>query len=293
MTTPHRDEVTGTDTTGHEWDGIRELNTPLPKWWLYIIYASIVWSIAYWLVMPAWPILWTDGWTYTRGVIGYAQRQVVSDEITELEQSRAVYLQQIADTPLEDITRSPELMEVALAGAAAAFGDNCAPCHGSGAQGFKGFPNLNDDEWLWGGTLEDIHTTLLHGIRWDADDDTRLNDMPRFLLDEMLTRDQVTDVTEFVLALSGRAEDAEAATRGGEVFKTQCVSCHGADGTGNQELGAPNLADALWLYGGERADIYESVANSRSGVMPAWSGRLDPGTIKELALYVHNLGGGE
>ena len=175
----------------------------------------------------------------------------------------------------------------------AAFGDNCAPCHGSGAQGSWGFPNLNDDVWLWGGTLEDIRTTLAHGIRWEADSDTRQNVMMAYGRDGILTRREVADVAEFVLALSGRDHDTDAATRGAETFGEQCVTCHGADGEGNRELGAPNLTDAVWLYGGDRASIIESVSNGRSGVMPAWGERLDASTINALTLYVHSLGGGE
>ncbi|MGB3809477.1 MAG: cytochrome-c oxidase, cbb3-type subunit III [Parvibaculum sp.] len=288
-----KDEVTGVETTGHEWDGIRELDYPLPKWWLYIFYACIVWSVGYWILMPAWPYFWNGAWRYTEGTIGYSQRNVVAGELNAAVAGRADVLKQIAETPLEEVVKNDSLMEVALAGGKAAFGDNCAPCHGSGAQGSKGFPNLNDDEWLWGGKLADIQLTITHGIRWEADDNTRQNQMPRFLDDGMLQRVQVNDVAEYVLSLSGQTENAEAVTRGAAVFEQQCISCHGADGKGNQELGAPNLTDAIWLYGGDRASIVQTVAHGRSGVMPAWGGRLDAGTIKELTLYVHSLGGGK
>ncbi|WP_339829908.1 cytochrome-c oxidase, cbb3-type subunit III [uncultured Parvibaculum sp.] len=287
------DDVTGVETTGHEWDGIRELDNPMPKWWLYTFYACIIWSFAYWVVMPAWPYLSTEGWTYTKGVIGYDQREIVTRELGAVAEGRADEMQQIATLALEEVAADPALMEVSLAAGKAAFGDNCAPCHGSGAQGSWGFPNLNDDVWLWGGTLEDIRYTLTHGIRWEADDETRQNVMMAYGRDGILTRREIADVAEFVLALSGRADDAEAATRGAEIFGEQCVTCHGADGEGIRELGAPNLTDAVWLYGGERASIIESVSNGRSGVMPAWGGRLDEGTINALTLYVHSLGGGE
>ena len=259
MSEKHKDDVTGVETTGHTWDGIRELNNPLPKWWVYTFYACILWSFAYWVVMPTWPYLTGDGWTYTQGVIGYEQRNIVTNE---------------------------------LAGKAA-FGDNCAPCHGSGAQGSKGFPNLNDDDWIWGGTLDDIHTTLLHGIRWDADDETRLNIMMAYGRDGILNRSEISDVAEYVLLLSGQPHDGEAAVRGTAVFESQCVACHGDAGTGNRELGAPNLTDAIWLYGGDKEAIVETVSNGRSGVMPAWGTRLDEGTIRSLTLFVHSLGGGE
>lgn len=287
------DDVTGVETTGHEWDGIRELDNPMPKWWLYTFYATIVWSFAYWVVMPAWPYLTTEGWTYTKGVIGYEQRGIVARELAAIAEGRADEMQQIASLPLQDVAADASLMEVALAAGKAAFGDNCAPCHGTGAQGSWGFPNLNDDVWIWGGTLEDIHTTLAHGIRWEPDDATRQNVMMAFGRDGILSRREVADVAEFVLAISHQPHEAEAAGRGAELFGEQCVTCHGADGTGNRELGAPNLTDAVWLYGGDRASIVESVSNGRSGVMPAWSGRLDQGTINALTLYVHSLGGGE
>ncbi len=291
--TPHKDDVTGIDTTGHQWDDIRELNNPLPKWWVYSFYACIVWSVLYWIVMPAWPIFMNGAWTYTGGIIGYDQRVVVENEVAEVAAGRQVYLDQISSQDLPTIQQNAELMEVALAGGRAAFGDNCAPCHGSGAQGSTGFPNLNDDDWIWGGTLEDIHITLKHGIRWEADEDTRFNEMPRYLTDEILTADQVSDVTDFVLTLSGSAEASDASARGAEIFARECTACHMEGGIGNRELGAPNLADAIWLYGGDRDSVYESVANARAGQMPAWGDRLDPVTVKQLALYVHSLGGGE
>lgn len=293
MSEKHKDDVTGVETTGHSWDGIRELNNPLPKWWIYTFYASVVWCIVYWVLMPAWPYLTNDGWTYTKGLIGYEQREVVTGELASIIDSRAGAMQQIAELPLREVAANPALVDLALAAGRAAFGDNCAPCHGSGAQGSKGFPNLNDDEWIWGGTLDDIQYTLNHGIRWDGNDDTRQNIMMAYGRDGILDRAEISDVAEYVLALSDRSQDAEAAARGSEIFATQCVACHGADGTGNRELGAPNLTDAIWLYGGERADIIESVSNGRSGTMPAWEGRLSEATIRSLTLFVHSLGGGE
>ena len=293
MSEKHKDEVTGVETTGHSWDGIRELNNPLPKWWIYTFYATIVWSFAYWVVMPAWPYLTGSGWTYTQGVIGYEQRNVVTNELAAVAEGRSGAMERIATMPLEEIANDPALMEVALGAGKAAFGDNCAPCHGSGAQGSKGFPNLNDDDWIWGGTLDDIHTTLAHGIRWDGDDETRNNIMMAYGRDGILNRTEINDVAEYVLSLSGRAGNQEAAARGAEVFASQCVACHGDGGTGNQEGMTPLRPDAIWLYGGEKASIVETVSNGRSGVMPAWGGRLDEGTINALTLFVYSLGGGE
>lgn len=289
----HKDDVTGVDTTGHEWDGIKELNNPLPKWWLYTWFACCLWAFAYWVVMPAWPYIANGEWTSTRGYIGYTQRESVTTELAAVQAGRADEMAQITSSSLEDIARSDQLMELALAGGKAAFGDNCAPCHGSGASGSKGFPNLNDDDWLWGGTLDAIHTTLQHGIRWDADEDTRYNAMTAFGKDGILQPAEISDVADYVLSLSGTAGDVQAITRGAAVFAANCVTCHGEDAKGNQELGAPNLTDAIWLFGGDKATIIETVSNGRGGVMPAWAGRLDEGTIKELALYVHSLGGGK
>lgn len=289
----HKDDVTGVETTGHEWDGIKELNNPLPKWWLYTWLVCCLWAAAYWVVMPAWPYIANGEWTHTKGYLGYTQRQSVTDELAAVQAGRADQMAQIASSSLEDIAKNDQLMELALAGGKAAFGDNCAPCHGSGASGSKGFPNLNDDDWLWGGTLDAIHTTLQHGIRWDADEDTRLNMMTAFGKDGILKPAEISDVADYVLSLSGTTGDAQAITRGAAIFAANCVACHGADAKGNQELGAPNLTDAIWLYGGDKATIIETVSNGRGGVMPAWAGRLDEGTIKQLALYVHSLGGGK
>jgi len=288
-----KDEISGTETTGHEWDGIKELDTPLPKWWVYVFYTCIIWGIAYQFLFPAWPYFWDGAWHHTTGFLGYTQRNEVTQELADVAAGRAEVMQSIAKTPINDIAANSNLIEVALAGGKAAFGDNCAPCHGSGAQGSKGYPNLNDDDWLWGGTLTDIQTTITHGIRAPGDDETRYNMMPRFLDDQMLKRDQIGDVADYVLSLSGTKSDPAAIERGAKVFAENCVSCHGADAKGNQELGAPNLTDAIWLYGGDRATVVTTIEHGRGGVMPNWGARLSPGTIKELALYVHSLGGGK
>lgn len=286
--TNRTDQVTGYQTTGHEWDGIEELNRPLPKWWLYSFYACVLWSLVYFVLYPSWPLVSS----YTQGVLGYSQRETVAAQLEAAQEAQKQWRDQIAAKDLNAIKADPDLFQFAVAGGAAAFGDNCAPCHGTGAQGFVGYPNLNDDVWLWGGSLEAIHTTLLYGIR-AQNDDTRLNDMLAFGRDQILTRDQVKDVTEYVRALSNQDHDAAAAERGATVFADNCVACHNEGGIGSQELGAPNLTDAIWLYGGSREAIYESVYNGRMGVMPAWEDRLDAVTIKQLTVFVHSLGGGE
>jgi len=283
---PNASEEVG--TTGHEWDGIEELNKPLPKWWLYIFYATIIWAIGYWLVYPAWPTVSS----YTKGFMGYSQRAQVSKDVAASQAEKAVFRDKIADSELDAIKSDPELFSFALAGGQAAFGDNCAPCHGRGAQGFPGYPNLRDDAWIWGGSLDAIHQTIEYGIRAD-NDKTRASMMPAFGKLGMLNREQISDTAEYVLSLSGNEDDAEAAARGQEIYATSCAACHGPDGAGNQALGAPNLSDELWLYGGDKATIVDTITNSRAGMMPAWEGRLDPATIKELAIYVHSLGGGQ
>jgi cytochrome c oxidase cbb3-type subunit 3 len=283
------DQVSGVETTGHVWDGdLKELNKPLPKWWLYVFYATIVWAIGYWVVYPAWPL--RDG--YTKGVLDYSQRAEVDKEVAAAKASQAKYFEQIAATPLADIEKNEALMPFVTAGGAAAFADNCGPCHGKGAQGAVGYPNLNDDDWLWGGSPDAIERTITHGIR-SGDAETRDMAMPKFGLDGILRPAEIADTAQYVLSLSGHATDQAAAERGAKHFADNCVACHGEKGTGNQELGAPNLTDNIWLYGGKATDVEKSIQTGRGGVMPYWVGRLDPVTIKMLAAYVHSLGGGK
>jgi cytochrome c oxidase cbb3-type subunit 3 len=283
------DQVTGTETTGHEWDGIEELNTPLPRWWLWVFYATIVWSVGYWVVYPAWPLI-SD---YTRGVAGYSTRDEVAEELGRLRAARTARASGLETASLDEIRNDPQLRQFAMAAGRAAFGDNCAGCHGQGAAGAPGYPNLNDDSWLWGGRLEDIHQTIANGIRHTADPNTRLGQMPAFGRDRILDRRQIADVTAFVLTLSGRPAAGGDAERGRAVYAESCASCHGAAGEGNREMGAPNLAAGIWLYGGSQAQLVETITNGRQGVMPAWAGRLDAATIKALTVYVHALGGGQ
>jgi len=286
-TDTERDAQTGIETTGHEWDGIKELNRPLPKWWIYIFYATIAWSIVYYVLYPAIP--WIN--SHTTGVLDYSSRKAVAERIDEARAAQAQYRDRIAALELPEIRAEQAVFNFAMAGGKAAFADNCAPCHGSGGGGSTGYPSLIDDAWLWGGSLDEIHTTLLYGIRADHPD-TRQNDMLAFGRDGLLGAEEIDQVAEYVLSLSGRAGGQTAAEAGKSIFADQCSGCHGEDGTGIAELGAPNLTDAIWLYGGEKADIVASLNNGRAGVMPAWSGRLDDTTIKMLAVYVHALGGG-
>lgn len=284
------DPVTGTTTTGHEWDGIRELNTPLPRWWLNVFYATIVWAFGYWVVYPAWPLF--DG--ATKGIIGYATRLDVEADLSILRAFRGAQAQGLANASLEQIKADPSLLRIAMAQGRAAFGDNCAACHGIGGAGSKGYPNLNDDDWLWGGTLAAIQTTLQHGVRVATDSETRMSQMPAFGRDGLLKRDEINAVANHVRVLAGLAPEPKAdLAKGRAVFEQNCAACHGPAGKGNQEVGAPNLTDAITLYGTDLATIIETITNSRGGVMPAWGNRLDATTIKALTVYVHSLGGGQ
>jgi cytochrome c oxidase cbb3-type subunit 3 len=287
---PDIDAHTGIETTGHDWDGIKELNKPLPKWWVYVFYATILWAVGYWIAFPAWPMI--SG--YTKGLLHYSQRATVNASLADARAGQAKFNDAIAKESLAQIKSDPDLLSFALAGGRSAFANNCAACHGRGAQGSPGYPNLNDDNWIWGGTLDQIQQTILYGIR-NGSDQARISQMPRFGLDNLLTAEQINDAAEYVRSLSSLPHDDAAAKRGKAVFAGDgaCVTCHGEDGKGNQEVGAPNLTANIWLYGGSKEAIVKTIQTGRGGVMPAWAGRLDPETIKKLALYVHSLGGGQ
>ncbi|WP_018149373.1 cytochrome-c oxidase, cbb3-type subunit III [Henriciella marina] len=287
------DQPTGVETTGHEWDGIKELNNPLPRWWLYIWYATIAFSIVYMVIMPAIPALPGLG-TNTPGIGGHSDRMNVAAEIDDLRTGRAGTGSMLVDASLEEIETDRSLQQFAMAAGESAFGDNCATCHGAGGRGAKGYPTLADDVWLWSGTLDGIEYTLRHGIRHDPDPETRFSAMPAFGRDRLLTRAEIDDVVSHVMTLSGRGDDDnDAAGRGEDIFAAQCASCHGPNGEGDKTIGAPDLTDQDWLFGGEYDEVYNSVYNARNAHMPAWGERLDDATIKALSVYVHSLGGGE
>lgn len=282
------DPHTKTTTTGHEWDGIEELDTPLPRWWVVTFYATILWSIGYFLAYPALPTL--EGGT--QGLIGWHSRASVARDMEQLNEIRGPVLERLANAPLEEIEARPQLLSAVRALGAAAFANNCAGCHGAGAQGAKGYPNLNDDDWLWGGKLSDIRRTIEHGVRWDADKDTRSETMPAFGRDGLLDAKQISLVADQLRAMA-KLPGGKATTQGAKLFDDNCSVCHGVDGKGNRDMGAPNLTDALWLFGSDKETIASRIANGGGGVMPAWKDRLDEPTIKALAIYVHTLGGGE
>lgn len=283
------DPIAGVETTGHKWDGIEELDNPLPRWWLWVFYATIIYSIGYMVLYPSIPL----GTSYFEGTTNYSQREDVAAELAATKEARGEMYQRILMEDLQGIRHNDELLNFSLAGGRVAFLDNCAPCHGTGATGGPGYPNLADDDWLWGGDLEAINTTIAHGIRWEKDEDTRYSEMPNFGSDGLLETADINAVAEHVLSLSGLEHDASLAEQGAVVFEEQCVACHGASGEGIQELGAPALNDQVWLYAGDRHEIVQQLTRARHGQMPAWTGRLDEATIKMLTVYVHSLGGGE
>ncbi|MER9215145.1 cytochrome-c oxidase, cbb3-type subunit III [Mesorhizobium sp. M0074] len=287
MGSEHIDEVSGISTTGHEWDGIKELNNPLPRWWVITFYITIAWAIGYTVVYPAWPMLTSA----TRGVLGYSSRKDVKNELAAAEVAKGKYVAAIQAKTVSEITADDTLREFAVAAGGAAFKVNCVQCHGSGAQGSKGFPNLNDDDWLWGGNAEQIQQTIAHGIRFASDPDTRLSEMPAF--GDIITTDQIKQVGAYVASLSDPVQDTSLIELGANVFAENCAACHGENAKGNRELGAPDLTDAIWLYGSGETAIAAQVRAPRHGVMPAWIGRLGEIKVKELAVYVHSLGGGE
>ncbi len=287
-----RDHISGTETTGHEWDGVKELDTPLPRWWLYIFYATIVISIVYWVLMPAWPL--ANG--FTRGMLNWSDRANVAADVQFLRDARAPLFRRLADASVSDIAADPDLQQFARAAGASVFGDNCRTCHGAGGAGAPGFPVLADDVWIWGGTMADIEQTLRVGIR-ASHPETRMSAMPAFGRDGLLSAREIGDVTEYVVSISSARQRLEpnmaAAARGAVVYAAQCGICHGPSGAGDRTQGAPSLNDDIWLYGGSREEIRTQIELGRGGVMPSWEARLDAGTLRALAYYVHDLGGGE
>lgn len=283
------DKPTGTETVGHEWDGIEELNTPLPRWWLWTLYATIIWGIAYTVAFPAWPMIREA----TAGVMGWSSRGQLEQELAADQARKAPIMSAVAATPVEQLQGNPQLMQAAVEGGRSAFRVNCVQCHGSGAAGTKGYPNLNDDDWLWGGDIKAIHYSIEHGVRNPDHSQTRMSQMPAFGRDGLLQPNEIDDLTGYVRAVSRQQPINAAARRGQALFVTNCAACHGADARGNRAFGAPNLTDAIWLYGGDSASVRKSINDARFGVMPRWGDKLDPATVKMLAAYVHSLGGGE
>jgi cytochrome c oxidase cbb3-type subunit 3 len=286
----HIDPKTGKSTTGHEWDGIQELNTPLPRWWLWTFYACILYAFGYWVVYPAWPLKDSN----TEGLTGWHARSAIVQDMADLKTLRAPSTAKLEAASLEDIEKTPELLTIARAQGSALFANNCAPCHGAGGGGAKGFPNLNADRWLWGGALKEINYTITHGARWLDDPDTRISLMPSFGKDGILKQPEIQATANYVRSLSGLSTEAGAdLTLGKKIFADNCAACHGDDGKGNKEMGAPNLTTKVWLYGPELSDIVNRITVGGGGQMPAWGLKLNAEEIKALTVFVHSLGGGQ
>ena len=286
MSEKHVDDISGVSTTGHEWDGIRELNNPLPRWWLWTFYLCIIWAVGYAIAYPAIPLIKGA----TPGLLGYSSRAEVVAELADAKAAQGALLEKIAVTPVAEIEGDQELLQFAIAGGSSAFKVNCAQCHGSGAAGSVGYPNLNDDDWLWGGTIDEIYKTIAHGIRYEADDDTHISEMPAFA--DMLEAEQINQVAAYVVSLSSTPSDAAMVAPGEELYVENCAACHGDDAEGIVDFGAPRLSDGIWLKVSTEAEIAAQIRNPKHGVMPAWVDRLGEPVVKQLAVYVHTLGGG-
>lgn len=281
------DQASGVETTGHEWDGIKELNNPLPRWWLWTFYGCIVWAVGYTVLYPAWPLVSSA----TSGLLGYSSRTDFAQTMAAVQDANSGIVSRIAQAPVEEILADPELARFATAAGASAYKVNCSQCHGTGAAGGPGYPNLNDDAWIWGGTIGEIYTTIAHGVRSPTDPDTRYNIMPNFGADELLDPASIKQVAAYVAELSG-VEGATGTPEGAQLFVDNCAACHGEGGVGMPEIGGPDLTDRIWLYEGSLEAITAQIERPRHGMMQAWSEKLDDATIKELAVYVHSLGGG-
>ena len=293
--TEKKDETSGVGTTGHQWDGIEEWNNPMPRWWVWTFYVTIIWGIGYTILYPAWPLI--NG--ATEGLLGYSTRGEVAEQIAAVDAQNAELQTRLASADLASISDDADLNNYAVQAGGAIFRNSCSQCHGSGAAGAVGFPNLLDDAWLWGGTIDEIAFTVRHGIRNEQSDEARWSEMTAFGRDEILTAEEIGQVVQYVRQISGQEYDAVLATPGGEIFANDCAGCHQDNGTGDPAGGAPNLTDAIWLYGGDVETLTESVSNARFGVMPAWSeefraaGGLTDAEINAVAAYVHQLGGGQ
>ncbi|MFN3834624.1 MAG: cytochrome-c oxidase, cbb3-type subunit III [Glycocaulis sp.] len=294
---PPVDEISGVETTGHEWDGITELDNPLPRWWLWCFYATIIWSIGYMIFMPALPAPpGFDG--HTRGLRNHSDRANVVEALADLDARRGpmfARLQEAVDTGgVRAVLEDGHLLNFTMAAGRSAFGDNCATCHGVGGGGAPGYPNLRDDDWIWGGSFDDIRHTIVAGIRWEEHPETRFSQMPAFGRDQLLSREEINAVTDYVMTLAQLTVSSSAnLALGADVYQQQCASCHMPDGRGDREQGAPDLTNNIWLYGGSREQIRNSIHRGPYGVMPAWEARLPEPVITALSAYVYLLGGGE
>lgn len=289
------DHISGTETTGHSWDGdLKELNTPLPSWWLWVFWISIVWAIGYSMVYPHWFI----GNKVVQGAFGWSSRGDVHAALDAAKVSMGPQFAKLEKASLSEISSDAKLSRFAQRAGKAVFGDNCVACHGTGANGVRngsGYPSLIDKDWLWGGKLEDIIETVRVGIR-SGHDDQRDNIMTAYGDSETLNAAQITNVAGYVLSLSGGSLSGADIVAGKQIFMEEaaCNACHGDDGKGNPETpGAPNLTDSIWLFGGNAEDVIATITHGRKGEMPSWESRLTSAQIKAVSVYVHSRGGGQ
>jgi len=278
------------NTTGHVWDGIEEFDNPMPRWWLWTFYITIAWGVLYTIAFPAWPLVSSA----TAGLLGFSTRGEVAEDIAAVQEANDGINMQLASADLTTVPNDPDLNGYAVSAGGAVFRTWCSQCHGSGAAGVQasGYPNLLDDDWLWGGSVEAIYETVAHGIRNEDDPDARYSEMPAY--GDIFEQEEIEQVVNYVMTLSGGTPiDGSKVEAGSALFYDNCAACHGEEGLGDPDLGAPNLADAIWLYGGDYDTLIETVTYSRYGVMPSWTQRLSEAEIRAVSLYVHQLGGGE
>jgi cytochrome c oxidase cbb3-type subunit 3 len=294
-------------TTGHAWDGdLQEYNNPLPVWWVYTFYVTVVFALVYWTIYPSWPF--GKGWIGGASTITYVNsegetkthswntRALLMEDLNKAAIEQKPYFDKVSAMSYAQIAKDPEMNGFILSAGKALFADNCAACHQQGGQGVVGFfPNLTDDDWLYGGSFDTIHQTIVNG---------RHGYMPTF--GEVLSGAQIDDLANYVASLSNIGHDATKAAAGNTLFHSEtaaCYYCHGVDAKGRKEIGAPNLTDSIWLWAnvpaassaaGKVAAIRDVITSGlNKGVMPAWGGRLSPEQIKVLTVYVHELGGGQ
>lgn len=289
MAVGERDPISGHMTTGHEWNGIKELNTPVPRTiWIFLI-VTVIFSIGYWVFMPAWPV----GKSYTRGLLDNDQKEIVASRVSAAADARSRWTGQITAMNYDQIRADPALMTYVREDGHRLFGDNCAACHGMDATGNPGYPSLVDSEWLWGGSPDAIAHTIAVGINSPASPDTRIGQMMAFGKDGILDNDAILAVTDYVKTLSEptwATGKAASVAKGRAVFAENCVVCHGEQGRGNQAVGAPNLTDQSWVYGGDINAIYTTIDGGRQGEMPAWEHRLNPVDRKILTTFLLDKG---
>jgi len=273
----------------HEWDGITEYDNPDPHWLRITFYITVFFALGYWIFYPSWPT------PNDNGVLSWSSEKQLQEDLKAIYKIRQEYQVTFDKASFDEILKDNNLMNYAQLSGQSIFQNNCAVCHGAGGGGNPGYPNLTAGAWLWGGKFEDIQQTITYGIR-NGDPNTRDSQMPAFGRDNLLSSDNIELMAKYVMYISKNNKGNDQSldlNKANEVFQANCASCHGADGKGNYLAGAPNLTDAIWLYGNDFKTIYDVIYNGRAGHMPVWKGKLTDSEIKSVAVYVHQLGGGE